>query len=58
MNVKKFYKTNITFAWRTATGTAAAAKDTTTSQELVCNSPLWILTGESMPSVSVPYKVS
>lgn len=56
MAAKRFYKTNITFAWRTASSTSA--KDTTTSQELVCNSPTWLLAGDSMPQNAVPFKVS
>lgn len=54
--VDRFYKTNITFAWRTATSTSA--KDTTTSQELVCNSPVVLLSGADSPQVTVPFKVS
>lgn len=56
MAVKRFYKTNITFAWRTASATGT--KDTSTSQELVCNSPVWLFSGENAGQVSVPYKVS
>jgi len=52
----RFYKANVTFSWKTATGTAA--KDTTTSQELICNSPVYEFVGHDMPNTSVPFKVS
>lgn len=55
MAAKKFYKTNITFAWKKASSTAA--KDTTTNQQLICNSPVWLFGGDTLPT-SVPYKVS
>lgn len=55
-SVDRFYKTNITTAWRTASSTAA--KDTTTNQEMVINSPVWIFSGADSPNVTVPYKVS
>lgn len=54
--VDRFYKTNITTAWRTASSTSA--KDTTTNQEMVINSPVWIFSGADSPQVSVPNKVS
>lgn len=54
--VDRFYKTNITTAWRTATSTSA--KDTTTNQELVINSPVWHLSGADSPQIAVPAKVS
>ncbi len=54
--VDRYYKANVTFAWRTATSTSA--KDTTTSQELVCNSPVFLFSGADSPQVTVPYKVS
>jgi hypothetical protein len=54
--VDRYYKTNITTAWRTATSTSA--KDTTTNQEMVINSPVWIFSGADSPNVTVPYKVS
>ncbi len=56
MAVDRFYKCNLTFAWRTATSTSA--KDTTTNQEMVCNSPIISFSGAGSPQVSVPYKVS
>jgi hypothetical protein len=54
--VDRFYKTNITLAWRTATSTSA--KDTTTNQEMVINSPVFLFSGADSPQVSVPFKVS
>ncbi len=55
--IQRFYKTNITFAFKLASSTAA--KDTTTDQiHVVCNSPVWIASGGSMPQTSVPFKVS
>lgn len=41
--VKRYYKANVTFAWKKASSTAA--KDTTTNQEMVCNSPVYLLGG-------------
>ena len=54
--VDRYYKTNITTAWKL--GTSTAAKDTTTGQEMVINSPVWIFSGADSPQVTVPYKVS
>jgi len=54
---KRYYRANITFAWRTASSTAA--KDTTTNQEMVCNSPVVLFeAGNDVPQITVPYKVS
>jgi len=50
--VGKFYKANITYAFRKASSTSA--KDTTTSSELISNSPVIELFGGDMPQVSVP----
>lgn len=52
----RYYKANITFAWKKASSTSA--KDTTTSQELVSNSPVMEFSGAEYPQVTVPYKVS
>jgi hypothetical protein len=48
----RYYKANITFAFRKATSTAA--KDTTTSSECVSNSPVILLSGHDWPQVSAP----
>jgi hypothetical protein len=42
-SVKRYYKANVTFAFKKASSTAAA--DTTTGTELVCNSPNYLLFG-------------
>lgn len=55
-NVGRYYKANITFAWKF--GSSTSAKDTTTGQELVCNSPVYEFSGGDAPEVTVPYKVS
>ncbi len=55
MAVQRYYKANVRFFWRTTTDTAA--KDTTTSQELICNSPVYRLTGGDQPEASVPKTV-
>lgn len=55
--VARYYKANITFAYKKASSTAVA--DTTTGTELVCNSPVIELSGgTAQPQVTVPYKVS
>lgn len=55
--VARYYKATITFAWKKASSTAA--QDTTTSQELVSNSPCYLFAGATaQPQVTVPYKVS
>lgn len=53
---QRYYKANITFAWKKASSTAA--QDTTTSQELVCLCPVMEFSGGDSPEVTVPYKVS
>jgi hypothetical protein len=55
-SVDRFYKTNITTAWRTASSTST--KDTSTNQEMVINSPVWLFSGADSPQVAVPNKVS
>lgn len=50
--LRRFYKANITFAFRK--GSSTAAKDTTTAAQLVCNSPIFILSGGAMPQAVVP----
>lgn len=55
-NVSRYYKANITFSWKKASSTAAA--DTSTEQEMVCNSALYEFSGAEFPEVTVPYKVS
>jgi hypothetical protein len=52
----KFYKANVTFAWRKASNTGT--KDTSTESELIANSPVLLLGGNQLPQVTVPYKVS
>lgn len=53
--VKRYYRANLTLAFRLASSTAA--KDTTTGTNVVCNSPVIELSGVEIPP-SVPYKVS
>lgn len=48
--VKKWYRCNIAFRFRKASSTAAAAKDTTTAEKLVCNSPVYLLFGANNPA--------
>lgn len=55
-NVSRYYKANITLSWKLASSTSA--KDTTTGQEMVCNSPVYEFSGGDFPEVTVPYKVS
>jgi len=50
--VARFYKANITYAFRKASSTSA--KDTTTNSELIANSPVLEFYGGDMPQVSVP----
>lgn len=54
--VQRYYKANITFAWKKASSTSVA--DTSTEQEMVCNGPALLFGGSSVPQVTVPYKVS
>jgi hypothetical protein len=41
--IKRYYKANVTFAFKKSSSTAAA--DTTTGTEMVCNSPVYLLAG-------------
>lgn len=50
--VARYYKANVSYAFRKASSTAA--KDTTTSTEVVSNSGILEFYGGDMPSVSVP----
>jgi hypothetical protein len=54
--VKRYYKANITFSWKKASSTSVA--DTSTEQEMVCNSAVYEFNGAEFPEVTVPYKVS
>jgi hypothetical protein len=54
--VNRYYRANVTFSWKLATSTAA--KDTTTGQQLISNSPVLLFSGADSPQVSVPFKVS
>lgn len=54
--VKRYYKTNVTFAWKKSSDTSVA--DTSTDQQLICNSPVMQFSGNVLPQVAVPYKVS
>ena len=53
---QRYYKANITFAWKKASSTSVA--DTTTEQEMVCNGPVYLFSGHESPQITVPYKVS
>jgi hypothetical protein len=53
--VRRYYKTNVTFAWKKASSTSA--KDTTTNQEAIVGPPTWLLSGDTM-GTSVAYRVS
>lgn len=50
--IKKFYKSNITFATRKPTDTAA--KDTTTGVLIYCNSPVVLLSGADARQTIIP----
>lgn len=52
----RYYRANLSVAFRTASSTAA--KDTSTNQEMVINSPVYLFGAESTPQITVPYKVS
>jgi hypothetical protein len=53
--VRRYYKTNIAFAWRKASSTSA--KDTTTNQEAIVGPPTWLISGDTF-GLSVAFKVS
>ena len=52
--IKRFYRCNLSFAFRLNSSTAAAAKDTTTEIRLVCNSPVYQVVVGERPNISVP----
>lgn len=54
--VNRYLKANLTYAFRKASSTSA--KDTTTSTELVSNSPSLLFSAAVLPQVTVPYQVS
>lgn len=51
-----FYKPRITVSWKTTSSTSA--KDTTTDQQCIINSPVLLFSADTLPSVTVPFKVS
>lgn len=54
--VERYYRANITFSWKL--GSSTAAKDTTTGQQLISNSPVLLFGGADQPQVTIPLKVS